>query len=228
MSENLVNGVKDLAASMLLFIVSSVIGLVGFVGAVAVTHAAAISIESNYTVYAGSGSLTVHIYPSYVAFSSFIRLISALALVAAIPMILAILRLRRGFRLLREVNAVRYGIGYTGSLLYLIGTAVAVVGIVIMLTGFTLINEPAAPGSIIPPQSLMVMLVSGVVIMIGAVSGAVGEVLLVIALFRLGSDNRSGMVEAGSILFILIDLVGAALIYAGLRGILRKPGAAWT
>lgn len=218
-TQELIKGVRELKSAMLMMIVAGVLMLIGATGLII---ASLMFLTTGLTVTHSPTVSSVSSYPMYVPTSSTVSVAVLMALVIAggILNILAILKLRVGFASLRLVD-FRYGIGYTGAILSLVGIVIVLVSAFLEMGGLIWVLTA-------PPTVNTAPTISGVttaytaLLVIGLLVAFISYILLAIAFFRLGSDHKMTIIEVGAVFFILINFIGAILLFIGLTKLLNK------
>ncbi|BBD73658.1 hypothetical protein HS1genome_2047 [Sulfodiicoccus acidiphilus] len=228
-----IKGISDLKTASLISIVSAVLSIPLYL----ITRIA---------------PLLVPTIPSPMSFRTIAAQLPLVVLLLAISLALGlayIVLLRRGFSSL--VRAGRNaGVGVTGTSLYVVGLVLVFlgVGLIILLlfvvlgasgrmtTGITAPQTSiltsgttipiGLPSSNVPVRAqLLGPILGGVVLLVvGALLSFVGEVLVLVAFFNLGSYYSEGLVKVGAILTIIpfVNVVAPFLLYFGLGNVQDK------
>ena len=165
-----------------------------------------------------------------------------LVILLVLSLICAILYLI-GWRRLKIFNNVRYGIGFTASILFLILAIIAFVGelgylftiavtikhtakytIAKTVFSYPFINSMNVFISQINHTELLLVTLGFVIVALIIGIGIAIIVLFAIAFFRLGSDYKSTITEIGAILHAIpiVNIVGTILLIIGLSKIMKQ------
>ena len=214
-------GVGKLRMSMILYLVGTIVVLVGFfLGAFNLLSLSTMlgSQGSSYPGYTSGSSYPG--FPNYTNASAVASIASVQAIGAAMVYIIpgmiaaivgyvlsliAVFLLRSGFKSISSSNR-SYGIGTTGALLQLIGFFMFLVGFIAF--GALLF---VSPGAAIAGSFGMLALVA-----VGGIISFIGAIMALVGFWRLGSANNSALIQVGAILYLIFPFLGAILLLVGL------------
>ena len=210
--DSAIDGISSLRIGMLIVMISGLIGIIMAVinGTIASSLGffSVFGSESSVPISTSPGSTTLIINSS----SLFFSLLSSTVIFALF--IVSMYFIYRGFSKLIVANR-RFSTGKTGSVLLLVGVVMVLIGVAIFL-GF-LLSIGLSGNAQTPISSILGgILAFAVLVVIGAILLLVGLIMLIIGLYRIGSIYDTGLVKAGSIVFLFINYIGAILLYVGL------------
>jgi hypothetical protein len=213
-----IDGISSLRIGMLIVIISGLVGI--GVAIINGTYASSLGLfsvlgsDSSVPISASSGSsnLVIYGFPIFVDF-----LTSSITLVL---FVVSMYFVYHGFSELETVNR-RLSTGKTGSMLLLIGVALIIVGLFVFI-GYLLSIGVSGTVHVIFSSVLSILLAFSAFVLIGAIILIIGLIMLIIGLYRVGSIYNTGLVTAGSIVFLFINYIGAILLYVGFGKIKNK------
>lgn len=202
-------GVHKLRSALLLYFIGIIIVLIGiFAG-------------GGLSLLSGFGTQTAGLNSGQIGGIVIYLVADIIGLVLGI---IGIFITRSGFTVLKRVDK-SYGIGATGALLMLIGLALVVVTLILLLVIYASIaalSTSSSGAAAILPIGILASLAAGLAV-IGAILAFVGLILTMVGFWRIGSKYNNGLIKAGAILYFLITIIGAILLYIGL-GEVEKAG----
>ncbi|AGE71773.1 hypothetical protein ATY89_08835 [Sulfolobus acidocaldarius] len=198
--------VSRIRVAMILFIVSSILTVVSLFGSFSYIFS-----------LASSSVLNVPLIISVI--------ISGLAVGGSIIYIISLIMMRRGFKRLREYGR-DVGIGSAGSLVVLIGSIISIVSYILAIVIFVIFLTSASYSLNI---STYYTLLSGlgasyIIYLISLLIVVIGQILLGIGFYKLGSVYNDSTTEIGGILIAIyiLSFIGAILAVIGTGNILSK------
>lgn len=159
-------------------------------------------------------------------------LVSALIPILALGFILqvtSLIFLRSGFKYLVQAGKdVKTGL--TGSTLFLVSVPLLFVGVVVILV-YLIRVLPLISQNSTPTLSYLTPIFGGVVLVVlGGLVALVGLIMVLIGLYKVGSQYGEGLIKVGAILTIIpyLDLVAPFLIFFGLGNAIKKAEGAFS
>lgn len=213
------NGIGKLKMAMLIFIVASVVGVIGSILSYSAESGALSTISAGYNMGAVFGTLLVSL---------------AVAVIASIIALVGVFYMFGGFKLLKQVSA-RYNIGYIGSILYIVSEIGAVIFAVLALYFIYALSSSYA---IAYQYAGLGTAVLGLTAIIGILA-IIAVILIVISFWRIGAEYQNSIVQIGGILWVVLNIaaglssllsvvsiIGPIILFIGFNQILNSPAPA--